>query len=553
MDGARRLDHGWTEAMKASVIKNRTKLIDTLAGSVARIMDLLVEGGVFSDTDNIMNNTTLDTPKKRARRLLDDIPKRPARDYWTLVLSLYDDQAALGHMAEVVLSTYVEKGGALSNADVRRARRDYQENQTVDRPLFSSPQTPTIQRQQQHQPTSAQPHLQSSHPQHGGQAVLPLPTPVQEVQMPPATQRQMEFEIPVGTALPEVQHLSIQPTPHHGCRLSEGNQLLTVDSESQPAGGARSHEPMETDAERPISLHHGGARPKVRTPANSGDATARPAMTKYQKKRHKYPDRVYQMDSNPRGIAFIIDNEEFLWLKNRDGTQDDCRALEHLLQNILHFQVCPVKKNLTGQQMKQKLLKFSQDKRLGKVDSCVVIILSHGSDGDIIFGKDGQLDGNSKPVENTYIRVTDLRTLFCTSGCAALSGKPKLFIFQACRGANEDTSLGHLPVTSRARCDVALETHQQRNQSDFSDMYFLYATVADFVAYRGTFIPKLVEVFQQHAGDMHVKDMVTELHRRMSQKPLFVEQGDVKIFSTPEERGHLSKQWFLNPPQRPAS
>ena len=45
------------------------------------------------------------------------------------------------------------------------------------------------------------------------------------------------------------------------------------------------------------------------------------------------------MESDPRGLALIINNENFDHLGRRDGTDIDCQALEDMLENLLGFAV----------------------------------------------------------------------------------------------------------------------------------------------------------------------------------------------------------------------
>ncbi|KAI6225263.1 Caspase domain protein [Aphelenchoides fujianensis] len=69
------------------------------------------------------------------------------------------------------------------------------------------------------------------------------------------------------------------------------------------------------------------------------------------------------------------------------------------------------------------------------VDSCVVIVLTHG-EYDGLIGVDGH-------VINTH----DFLACFNSRAAPNLSGKPKLFFIQACRGQNHDVGIPHqIPV-----------------------------------------------------------------------------------------------------------
>lgn len=85
--------------------------------------------------------------------------------------------------------------------------------------------------------------------------------------------------------------------------------------------------------------------------------------------------------------------------------------------------------------MIQKLQEFGSDERLRTVDACAVAVLSHGTRSDVIYGTDGRIT-DGIPQMGTYITTTDIRDILSPTNCPALSGKPKLYIVQACRGGN---------------------------------------------------------------------------------------------------------------------
>lgn len=58
--------------------------------------------------------------------------------------------------------------------------------------------------------------------------------------------------------------------------------------------------------------------------------------------------QVYKMDSSPRGLALIINNELFDNIENRTGSEEDLKILADLFQDFLHFDVI-VAQDLTAQ------------------------------------------------------------------------------------------------------------------------------------------------------------------------------------------------------------
>lgn len=67
---------------------------------------------------------------------------------------------------------------------------------------------------------------------------------------------------------------------------------------------------------------------------------------------------------------------------------------------------------------------FARQPILADVDSMVLAVLSHGTADNVICGVDGKM-----------INVMDeICPIFSPLRCRSLSGKPKMYIFNACRG-----------------------------------------------------------------------------------------------------------------------
>jgi len=64
-------------------------------------------------------------------------------------------------------------------------------------------------------------------------------------------------------------------------------------------------------------------------------------------------------------------------------------------------------------------------------DSFVVCVTSHGGNGYF------------NTADNQRMTIKDLTTYFDGSHCRALSGKPKLFVIDACRGGTYPVQLRH--------------------------------------------------------------------------------------------------------------
>ncbi|KAI1728273.1 caspase domain-containing protein [Ditylenchus destructor] len=135
---------------------------------------------------------------------------------------------------------------------------------------------------------------------------------------------------------------------------------------------------------------------------------------------------IYRNFSKPKGLALIINNHRFRQdapgqpLRNRDGTEVDKKNITNLLAQ-LGYHILPVLTDLTADDMFKAARKFANADHT-RMDSCVVVVLTHG-EYDHFLGVDG-----------VSLNQHKFLSCFNASKAPTLAGKPKIFIFQACRG-----------------------------------------------------------------------------------------------------------------------
>jgi len=135
---------------------------------------------------------------------------------------------------------------------------------------------------------------------------------------------------------------------------------------------------------------------------------------------------VYKMDSNPRGLAIIINNKNIFGKKRRDGAEQDAKALQGLFE-YLGFTV-QLYNDLIAAQMEYVLKQVASSNH--KAYNCLLVaILTHGEKMEKVYGID------------KTVSLTHLINLFDGSNCTTLIGKPKIFFVQACRGDEKDTGV----------------------------------------------------------------------------------------------------------------
>ncbi|KAL6487873.1 hypothetical protein MHYP_G00044990 [Metynnis hypsauchen] len=217
----------------------------------------------------------------------------------------------------------------------------------------------------------------------------------------------------------------------------------------------------------------------------------------------------YKMDYKRRGTVLIFNQKRFFWqlnLKERRGTATDKKNLTERFQQ-LGFNV-EAYDDLKKNDMMGILRKAAKaDHR--DADCFVCVFLSHGEDGHL-FAYDDKVD------------IKEITALFRGDQCESLVGKPKIFIFQACRG----------DITDNAVAGMALEETPSEVEEDAASIYTLpagadflmcYCVADGFAAFRhitlGSFyIQDLCETLQQQSSTLEFTELLTLVNLKVSRR-----------------------------------
>ena len=179
------------------------------------------------------------------------------------------------------------------------------------------------------------------------------------------------------------------------------------------------------------------------------------------------------MSSVRRGQCVIINNMEFHKKSmNRHGAVFDERVLFELFSE-LSFEVC-VKNDLKYYEILDTAVDFAAQDH-SNFDAFVMIVMSHGADGDAIYGVSGK----------RTVRVKDLMAEFTADRCKSLRNKPKIFIFQACRGSLDEReypisdSNGYMADAMVSDSTLALSVTPPE-----ADFLLAFATTPGYVSWR---------------------------------------------------------------------
>lgn len=246
-------------------------------------------------------------------------------------------------------------------------------------------------------------------------------------------------------------------------------------------------------------------------------------------------DQVYKMRTKPRGRVLLFNNfvsaehsvkegkERKVKLSRREGTDLDEKALRCLLDQ-LHFDI-EVKKDRTAQNMRQDIEEEKQHPFHEAAECFILVILSHGS-SDGIYGIDGQV-----------LRKDEIKSCFNNKNFKSMSGKPKLFFIQACRGDTYDVGANVADNVADARGSFAklklntpsgdaepvdeADSMVEKTPSD-ADMFFANATTQEYVSFRNIlygswFVQALVYIFRNYAYMEDINSLFTQVNLLVSE------------------------------------
>ena len=254
------------------------------------------------------------------------------------------------------------------------------------------------------------------------------------------------------------------------------------------------------------------------------------------------------MTAHPRGRTLIINNTSFgdrdPILSARHGSEEDVRQVETLF-TALDFTVL-TKENLTRLQLLDELDKVAcQDH--SAYDCFVLWLMSHGRSGEVFCS-----DGNTIPIQT-------LHDMF--SNCETLSGKPKLFFIQACRGEGEDEGVSTWTDTGIS-CYEQLSPNQVDSPIDavkkpasrvptHADFLYAFSTVDEYVSYRDEnlgshYVRGLIEAFRERAVYDHFLDILTVVNQNVSKmeakRPSGKNRNEIKICKQMPEVKHTLRK-----------
>ncbi|KAL6433837.1 hypothetical protein ACFW04_005813 [Cataglyphis niger] len=274
----------------------------------------------------------------------------------------------------------------------------------------------------------------------------------------------------------------------------------------------------------------------------------------------------YPMRSKPRGLVLIIANIYYYSSEDepRLSAQHDTNNLQTLFEEM-GFKVV-VHENLTGKAIKEVVIKFSRSDDLKKVDSCFVIFTSHGTEDKNAEDKENNTeiqgtDYSSASSQTNYEKVmcTDICDYFTAEACPQLAEKPKIFIFQLCRGKRKQKAVAHcrtaidtIPMDVNTNANNFEHNHisnmSRLTTRNYSDMLIVQSTLPGHVSYRDRitgswFIHYLCSTFMNYACTTHIQDLFTMVDAELK----MVRTGNDECQTPSIQLLGFNKHCYLNP------
>uniref|UniRef100_A0A182JU73 Caspase n=1 Tax=Anopheles christyi TaxID=43041 RepID=A0A182JU73_9DIPT len=212
-------------------------------------------------------------------------------------------------------------------------------------------------------------------------------------------------------------------------------------------------------------------------------------------------DEEYDTSRPQRGIAIILNHENFELMSKREGTCRDRDSAVAVLTDM-QFDV-RVYNDLARDELLSVLFLLACEDH-SKCDCLLVMVMTHG-DEDVLYAYDGPYS------------VDKLWESFMGNACPTLLGKPKLFFVQACRGSTFDKGV-------KLGCHDLDTDHFSSHKyviPTTADLLVMYSSYKGHVSWRSPrggswFIQALCVELETNWKRMELLQLLTAVSRRVA-------------------------------------
>lgn len=246
----------------------------------------------------------------------------------------------------------------------------------------------------------------------------------------------------------------------------------------------------------------------------------------------------YRFDHKRRGVCLIISNSSFdpcTEMPFRLGADVDLKNTCDAF-NYLGFE-CVICCEFTRKELKEKAIELSRQDH-SDTDCFACVVLTHGEANGQLYGRDG-----------LYL-ASDLLDLFKGDRCLTLTGKPKLFFIQACRGSKLDAGTA-VSVNQTDGCEKADRSQRIPLEADF---LVAYSVVEGFYSWRNSvagswYIQALTKILRLHGTKIDLLTLLTRVNYVVAYE--FESNASVAVMSKKKQipcvQSMLTKQMYFIP------
>ncbi|XP_029013202.1 caspase-6-like [Betta splendens] len=249
----------------------------------------------------------------------------------------------------------------------------------------------------------------------------------------------------------------------------------------------------------------------------------------------------YNMNNKRRGVALIFNQEHFYWhlkMPPRSGSDADCRNLKNRLTN-LGFEAKAFD-NLKQDEVLNIITQAAEADH-SNADCFLLVFLSHGED-DHVYTYDGK------------ISIKDITDKFKGTKCKSLVGKPKIFIWQACRGDQHDEPVTPCDAVDNVINEVVVDARAVYTLPAGADFIMCYSVAEGYYSHRETingswYIQDLCELLQKCGDSVEFTHLLTLVNKLVSMRsvgvcrdPLAIGKKQVPCFAS-----MLTKKLYFRP------
>lgn len=228
----------------------------------------------------------------------------------------------------------------------------------------------------------------------------------------------------------------------------------------------------------------------------------------------------YDMTHKKRGVAYIFNNEHFKnsELETRHGSSKDTQDFKTALIKLGFLEDdVTVYTDATAQEMIDALKEFGAKHSYTDMDCFICAILSHGREDNIICGYDGT------------VQIDELLSYLRPDRCPSLTGVPKLFFIQACRGTTPDLGV--------EKYDADLLRFQEKTPKIpvMADMLVVYSSCNKYPSFRDKdkgswFMQAVSKILMKYGNEYEIMTLLTAVSK-------YVASFDFQSSDNPEYSG----------------